>query len=288
LAGDDVPGSIRQIIDSDVNVSYLAKMDSLDRVALVTGGGRGIGRAISVALARGGADVAVNYAKDAAAAADTVAEIVALGRRAVAVQARIESPEQDAAMVAQVAGTLGPPSILVNNAGVASRGRYVHDTDPGEVDRIVAVHAIGAHHLCRMTLPFLRRHDRSDIVFISSVATDLLNAGGAPYNMGKAAMEALAMTLAKEERGHGVRVNIVAPGIVETDIGRRLIAATTGETDMRAVDRQMPFGRLCQPADVASVVGFLVSDAAGYVTGQRVCVDGGGQALASAPARNAT
>jgi 3-oxoacyl-[acyl-carrier protein] reductase len=201
------------------------------------------------------------------------------------VQARVESVSDDEAMVAQVVAELGAPSILVNNGGVASRGRYVHDTDPAEVDRLVAVHAIGAHHLCRITLPFLRRHDRSDIVFISSVATDLLNAGGAPYNMGKAAMEALAMTLAKEERDHGMRVNIVAPGIVETDIGRRLIAATTGETDMRAVDQHMPFGRVCQPADVASVVAFLVSDGAGYVTGQRVRVDGGGQALASVPAR---
>ena len=205
-------------------------MDRSFRVALVSGGGRGIGRAISIALARNGADVAVNYARDAAAAADTVAEIASLGQRAIAVQARIESAGEDEAMIAHVTEQLGPLSILVSNAGVASRGRYVHDTDPAEVDRLVAVHAIGAHHLCRLSLPFLRQHERSDIVFISSVATDLLNAGGAPYNMGKAAMEALAMTLAKEERDHGVRVNVVAPGIVETGIGRRLIAAPTGET----------------------------------------------------------
>jgi 3-oxoacyl-[acyl-carrier protein] reductase len=263
-------------------------MDPSLRVALVTGGGRGIGRAISITLARNGADVAVNYARDAAAAADTVTEIIALGRRAIAVQARIESADEDEAMIAHVTEQLGPPSILVSNAGVASRGRYVHDTDPAETARIVGVHAIGAHHLCRLSLPFLRQHQRSDIVFISSVATDLLNAGGAPYSMGKAAMEALALTLAKEERDHGVRVNVVAPGIVETDIGRRLIAATTGQTDMRAVDRHMPFGRMCQPADVASVVAFLVSDGASYVTGQRLRVDGGGQALASTPVRRAT
>lgn len=275
------------MVDSDISVSYLARMSMVQRVAIVTGGGRGIGRAISVALARSGVDVAVNYAKNAASAEDTVAEIESLGRRAVAVRARVEFADEDADMVAHVADVLGPPSIVVNNAGIASRGRYVHDTDPSEAQRLIEVHAIGAHHLCRLTLPWLRQHERSDIVFISSVATDLLNAGGAPYNMGKAAMEALAMTLAKEERPHGVRVNIVAPGIVETDIGRRLIAASTGETDMRVIDQHMPFGRVCQPADVAAVVGFLVSDGGSYVTGERVRVDGGGQTLASAPLRSA-
>ncbi len=95
--------------------------------------------------------------------------------------------------------------------------------------------------------------------------------------MGKAALEALAFTLAKEERRHGIHVNVVAPGVVETEMGRRLVRATRGVEDMRALDRHMPFCRVCQPEDVANVVRFLVSERAGYLTGERIYVHGGGE-----------
>jgi 3-oxoacyl-[acyl-carrier protein] reductase len=246
------------------------------RVALVTGGGRGIGRAISLALAADGADVAVNYRRDEESAAATVADIEGLGRRAVAYQASIDSLEDDERMVAEMLADFGRIDILVNNAGIASRGKSVASTDPGEVDRLLASHAVGPHHLCRLVVPSMRERTRGDIVFISSVATDHMAANGAPYNMGKAAMEALASTLAKEERRHGIHVNVVAPGLVETEMGRRLVGAA-GVTDMRTLDASMPFGRVCQPEDVAAAVRFLVSDGAGYVTDQRIGVDGGGQ-----------
>jgi NAD(P)-dependent dehydrogenase (short-subunit alcohol dehydrogenase family) len=96
-----------------------------------------------------------------------------------------------------------------------------------------------------------------------------------PFNMGKAAMEALAFTLAKEERRHGIRVNVVAPGLVETEMGRRLVSATRGVDNLREIDASMPFGHVCTPEEVADVVRFLVSDAARYVTGERIYVDGG-------------
>ena len=108
---------------------------------------------------------------------------------------------------------------------------------------------------------------------VSSVATSNMAANGAPYNMGKAAMEALAMTLAKEERPNGIHVNVVAPGLVETDMGIRLARALTGRReleDLRTLDAVSPFGRSCQPLDVAKVVLWLCSDGAGYVTGQRI------------------
>ena len=100
---------------------------------------------------------------------------------------------------------------------------------------------------------------------------------GAPYNMGKTAMEALAYTLAKEERPNGIRVNIVAPGLVDTDMGQRLMNALQGVEDIRTLDDSMPWGRVCQPEDVANVVKFLVSDANSYLTGERLYCDGGGQ-----------
>ena len=246
------------------------------RVALVTGGSRGIGRAIGLALAADGADVAVNYRRDEEAAKQTVADIEELGRRAVAYQASIDSLDEDEAMAAQVLSDFGHVDILVNNAGIASRGRTVADTDPAELVRVVGSHALGAHHLSRMLVPQMRERERGDIIMISSVATRENAGGGAPYNMAKAALEALAMTLAKEERKRGIRVNIVAPGLVDTEMGRRLVKGAMGIQDIRQLDETMPFGRVCAPEDVAEIVRFLVSDKAEFVTGQRIYIDGGG------------
>ena len=254
-------------------------MSIKDRVALVTGGGRGVGKGISLSLAAAGASVAVNYRRDEESAAETVREIGALGGKAIAFSASVDDYEQNAQMVADIERDLGPVSILVNNAGIASRGRSVVDTDPEEMRRVVATHAFGPHYLAALTLPKMRTLGRGDIVMISSVATRSLGPNGAPYNMGKTAMEALAYTLAKEEREHGIRVNIVAPGLVDTDMGQRLIKAVQGVEDIRSLDQSMPFGRVCQPEDVANVVRFLVSDENSYLTGERLYCDGGGQLL---------
>jgi len=246
-------------------------------VALVTGGGRGIGRGISELLAQEGAAIAVNYRRDADAAADTVATIETAGGRARAYQASVDDADADARMVEAVLGDFGFVDILVNNGAIASRGLSVADTDPAELERVVAMHALGPHHLSRLVLPSMRSRPRGDIVMISSVATSHFAGNGAPYNMGKAALEALAFTLAKEERRHGIHVNVVAPGLVESDMGRRLAKAMSGVTDMRQLDALSPFGRVCQPLDVARVVLWLCSEEAGYVTGQRIECDGGGR-----------
>lgn len=245
------------------------------RVALVTGGSRGIGRACALALAGDGFDVAVNYRRDREAATQTVQDIEALGRRARAYAASVESGDEDQAMVAAVLEDFGAIDTLVHSAGVASRGHTVVDTDPAELERVVAVHAFGAHHLCRLVVPGMRSQTRGDVVFVSSVAAKLLAPNSAPYNMGKAALEALAMTLAKEERRHGIHVNVVAPGLVVTEMGRRLVRAM-GVDDISTMDANAAFGRVCRPEDVAAVVRFLCSPEAGYLTGQVITVDGGG------------
>ena len=246
------------------------------RVALVTGGGRGIGRAISLALAEDGAAVAVNYRKDEASAHEVVAQIIAGGGKAKSYLASVENVEQDEAMVQAVVADFGHVDILVNNAGIASRGNSVHDTDPAEMERVVRTHAFGSFYLSKFVLPSMRQQPRGDVIFISSVATRLLSGNGAPYNMGKAAIEALAITLSKEERQHGIHVNIVAPGLVDTEMGLRLAKATQGVQDIRELDKTMPFGHVCKPSDIADVVRYLVSERAGYVSGQRIYVDGGG------------
>lgn len=245
------------------------------RVALVTGGGRGIGRAIALGLAEDGADVAVNYRRDAEAAAETVAAIEKLGRRAAAYAASVDDLDALEAMVTACRRELGAVDLLVHNAGIASRGLPVADTDPAELERVMRVHALGPHALSQLVIPEMRKAPRGDIVMISSVAT-LFNApNGAPYNMAKAAMEALAFTLAAEERAHGIHVNVVAPGLVETEMGRRLVKATRGVDDLRRLDAAMPFGHVCTPEEVADSVRFLVSDRAGYLTAQKITVHGG-------------
>jgi 3-oxoacyl-[acyl-carrier protein] reductase len=246
------------------------------RVALVSGGSRGVGRAIAVKLAQDGAGVAVNYRRDQQAAEETVAEIEALGGTARAYQASIDSWDEDRAMTEAALADFGAIDILVNNAGIASRGLAVADTEPSELARVMGTHAFGAHFLCHLLVPQMRQRPRGDIVMISSVATRHMAGWGAPYNMGKAALEALALSLAKEEQAHGIRVNIVAPGLVVTEMGHRLAKATMGVDRATDLDQAFPFGRVCRPEDVADVVAFVVSDAGSYVSGQRIEVDGGG------------
>ncbi|GAA2123834.1 SDR family NAD(P)-dependent oxidoreductase [Actinomadura napierensis] len=245
------------------------------RTALVTGGSRGIGRAIALALAADGARVAIAYRRDEEAARKTVADIEAAGVAGHAVQASVDSLDDCRALAAAVEEAFGALDILVHSAGIASRGATVADTDPAELERVLRVHAFGPHHLSQALIPLMRRADRSDIVFVSSVVTDLMHAASAPYAMGKAAQEALAKVLAKEERPNGMHVNVVAPGVVDTDMGRRLVRATMGVDDIRQVDASFPYGHVCTPEEVAGVVRFLVSDGASYLTGQRIVIDGG-------------
>jgi 3-oxoacyl-[acyl-carrier protein] reductase len=246
------------------------------RVALVTGGSRGIGRACAVALATDGCDVGVGYRRHEEAAAEAVGLVEGLGGRAVAYRASVEDAGELASMAEALLADFGRIDVLVHAAGVASRGRAVVDTDPEEVDRLLRTHAVAAHHLCRLLVPDMRRQQRGDVVFVSSVAARLLAPNGAPYNMAKAALEALALTLAKEERRHGIHVNVVAPGLVVTEMGRRLAKAAMGVDDITDLDDRSPFGRVCRPEDVAGVVRFLCSEEAGYLSGQVVAVDGGG------------
>jgi NAD(P)-dependent dehydrogenase (short-subunit alcohol dehydrogenase family) len=245
------------------------------RVALVSGGGRGIGRAISLGLAADGAAVAVNYRRDEDSARATVDSITSAGGRAAAFAASIDQYDADAEMVAAVREQLGPVDLLVNNAGVASRGLTVADTDRSEPDRLWRTHVFGAWALSKLVLPDMRTAARGDIVMISSAAVLYMAPFSAPYNMAKAGLEALAVTLAKEERSHGIHVNIVAPGLVDTDMGRRLVKGASGVEDIRTLDTRSAFGHVCSPEEVAQVVRFVVSDSASYVTGQRIGVDGG-------------
>lgn len=244
------------------------------RVALVSGAGRGIGASIARALARQGADIALNYNRDEAAAAETAASLAALGATVRLYQGSVGEAAACAQIVAAAARDFGRLDILVHNAGIASRGLSVDKTSPEEVEKLMRVHAFGAFYLAHYALPHLVQAPRGDIVMLSSIATLVPPAGGAPYNMAKAAIEALAKTLAKEVNRQGVRVNVVAPGLTATDMGGRLAKAVTGVASINELDAAYPFGHVCTPDEVADVVAYLCSPQNAYVSGQVIYVEG--------------
>ncbi|MDO8532001.1 MAG: glucose 1-dehydrogenase [Dehalococcoidia bacterium] len=245
------------------------------RVALVTGGNRGIGGAISLALARDGADVAVLYRREEASAHETAAHVQKLGRRCVTVQADVSDYEQVKAAVAKATQALGTVDILVHNAGIASRGLSIVDSDPKEWRRVIDTHIFGGMHLVKEVAPGMRGKKRGDVIFISSAATLRSPPHYSPYLEAKAGLEAMARALAKEERKNNIRVNVVAPGLVETELGRRLVKGALGVDDIKTLYATYPFGRVCQPEDVADFVAFLCSPGCQYVSGQVIYMDGG-------------
>lgn len=247
-----------------------------DRVALVTGGGRGIGRAISIALAAAGATVAVNYRRDENAARTTVEEIRASGGAAEMFLASVDRVEQCENLIQRITSEIGAITILVNNAGIASRGLSLVETPSGEIFQLLSTHVISAHALCRLVVPDMRTAERGDIVMISCASALHPLANGAPYTMAKVALENLAFSLAQEEREHGIKVNVIAPGLVDTEMGRRLMRARAGVINIRELDDVSPYGHVCQPEEVANLVMYLVSPQNTYMTGERLTYDGGG------------
>jgi NAD(P)-dependent dehydrogenase (short-subunit alcohol dehydrogenase family) len=247
-----------------------------DRVALVTGSSRGVGRAVARTLAARGAAVAINYRRDKTSAAEVVAEITENGGTARAYQAAVDDELAVRGMVEAAREDLGPLSIVISNAGTASRGHTVAETSMSEFDSLMQVHAFGPIRLLQAVLPDLRAASRGDVVMISSTLAAAAPACAAPYAMAKAAMETCIMTLAREERSHGIRANVVAPGLVMTQMGRRLVHASAGGASIDDLNANYPFGRVCVPDDVARLVAFLVSDEASYITGEKIRIDGGG------------
>ncbi|MDZ7734212.1 MAG: SDR family oxidoreductase [Acidimicrobiia bacterium] len=219
--------------------------------------------------------MAIGYRRDREAAEATVAEIESLGRRARAYAGDVSSYESCEAVTGAFLADFGQVDVLVHNAGVASRGGTVVDTDPGEVHKLFDTHTYAAWALAHLLLPSMRERSRGDVVLISSAAVVHMAPNSAPYNMAKAALEALAWTLAKEERANDIHVNVVAPGLVDTEMGRRLVKGAMGVEDIRTLDAGSPFGHVCTPDEVADAVRFLVSDRAAYLTAQRIGVDGG-------------
>lgn len=239
------------------------------KVALVTGGSRGIGRAVALALAGNGADVAVNYRRNADAANDVVAEIEALGRRALAVSADVGDSEQTTALVDATIGGLGRLDILVNNAGI-TRDNLLMRMQEEDWDEVLRINLKGAFNTAKASVRVMLRQRSGRIINISSVSGLMGQAGQASYAASKAGLVGLTKSLARELGGRGITVNVVAPGFIPTDIN-----ATLDEAWREKLRALIPLGRFGLAEEVAHAVAFLASDDAAYITGVVLPVDGG-------------
>jgi len=237
--------------------------------ALVTGGSRGIGRAVCLELARQGASVCVNYAGSAAAAQAVAEECRALGVQAFACQADVSDAQAVSAMVQTVIDTFGRLDILVNNAGI-TKDRLALQMKEEEFDAVVDTNLKGAFLCMKAAYRPMMKQRWGRIVNLSSVVGLRGNPGQANYAASKAGLIGMSKSIAKELASRNVTVNLVAPGFIDTDM-----TAALPETARSALLASIPMARLGQPEDVARAVAFFAGEDSGYITGQVLCVDGG-------------
>lgn len=237
--------------------------------ALVTGASRGIGRAIALALAAEGADVAVNYAGSEAAAKAVAAEIEAMGRKAFVIQADISSNAAATEMIDKVVAEFGRIDILVNNAGITRDGLLMRMKEE-DWDAVLTTNLKGVFNCTKASIKYMMKQRAGHIVSISSVVGLMGNAGQANYAAAKAGVIGFTKAVAKEVAARGITVNAVAPGFIQTDMTKVL-----SEKVVEGMKASIPLSRLGDPEDIAKAVVFLASDDANYITGQTLNVDGG-------------
>jgi 3-oxoacyl-[acyl-carrier protein] reductase len=239
-----------------------------ERIAIVTGSGKGIGRGIARRLAAEGIAVVVNYQKDTAAAQETLTQVQAFAPRSIVVQADVATPEGAKHLIDTTLTAFGRIDILVNNAG-PFLVKSIFDTEIDEWRRILDGNLSSAFYCIKFALPTLRAYKRGTIVNLGSLNAE--TARGAPttaaYNAAKTGLVVLTKSVARSEARYGIRCNLVSPGFIET--------YATSETDRRELPSLVPLGSLGTPEDIAEAIAFLVSDKARYITGAVLNVHGG-------------
>jgi 3-oxoacyl-[acyl-carrier protein] reductase len=240
------------------------------KVALVTGAQQGIGRAIAVALARDGADVGVNFLDNASAAAGVAGEIRGLGRRAVTVQGDVSRPASVESMVKTVVDALGPPDVLVNNAGVFPRASFL-ELEEREWDHVLGINLKGSFLCAQAVARALVAAGRPGAIVNISSSAVRGDPRGVHYSSSKAGVVGLTRAMALALAPHRIRVNAIAPGLTDTAQPRY------GNTEEQIAERarEIPLGRIAQPEEIAKVAVFLASAESGWVTGELIHVNGG-------------
>lgn len=244
-------------------------IDLTGRVALVTGGARGIGRAVALQLARLGADVAINYQSSVGAATEVAGEVERLGRRTLTVQADVRDSAAVTVMVKTVTDTLGGLHILVNNAGL-TRDNVMMRMKEEDWDLVLDTNLKGAFNVIKAAQRPMLKQKYGRIINIASIAGIYGNAGQANYAASKAGLIGLTKTVAKELGSRNITCNVVAPGYIPTDL-----TASLPPEFIEVAQKMTPLGRLGTVEDVAQAVAFLASDAASFITAQVLQIDGG-------------
>lgn len=239
------------------------------KIALVTGSSQGIGRATALRLAQSGADIIVNYRSNSDAAAQVKEEILASGRRCIAVQADVSQEEEVNNLFSEATGTLGPVTILVNNAGT-TRDRLILQMSPADFDHVIQTNLRSAFLCTKAALRGMMRTRWGRIVNISSPAGLLGNAGQANYSASKAGIIALTISTAREMASRNITANAIAPGFIPTELTSILT-----EQQRKFMLDVTPMGRFGKPEEIATAINFLCLPEADYITGQILAVDGG-------------
>ena len=243
--------------------------ETLTRCALVTGGSRGIGRAVCLDLARAGFAIAVNYAGNQQAAQETAEACRALGVKAEIFAADVSRPEECARLFEEVLAAFGRVDVLVNNAGV-TRDSLILCLSEEDFDKVLDTNLKGAFFCCKAAARPMMKQRFGRIINLTSVVGLRGNPGQTNYSASKAGLIGLTKSLAKELASRGITANAVAPGFIDTDMTRAMPEAAKA-----AMNGTIPLGRPGQPEEVARAVAFFASEESGYITGQVLCVDGG-------------
>ena len=244
-------------------------MNLTGKVALVTGASRGIGQATAIELAKAGADIVVNFIGNEAVAQETVEAIEALGRKAIKIKADVGNAEDVQAMVDEAVAAFGHIDILVNNAGITRDGLLIRMKD-SDWDDVLNINLKGVYLVTKAVAKLMVKQRAGRIINMTSVSGVTGNVGQANYAAAKAGVIGFTKTCAKELAARGITVNAVAPGFIET-----AMTDVLPEKIKEGIAATVPFGRMGQPEEIASVVTFLASDFASYITGQVLNVDGG-------------